>query len=656
MIFKQKRGAKVMAEKKYIIDNAELMAEWNWAKNNALGFDPQILTQGSHTRVWWICKKGHSYEAQIKNRVSGSSCPFCSNRKVQSGYNDLATTNPIIASEWNYEKNKGLLPTMVPAGSQKKVWWKCFLGHEWDATVVNRINGTGCPYCSNHKVLEGYNDLATTNPKLAIEWNYEKNKDLSPKMVVPGSLKKVWWKCSHGHEWQETVVKRTARGYNCPFCSSHKVLAGFNDLATKHPDVAKEWHPTKNGSLTPCEVSASSKKKAWWICSKGHEWQAAIGSRTDLRAGCPICNQEMKTSFPEQAILFYLRKITSAESRNNDFGKEIDVYLPEYKIGIEHNGKFYHKDKKEADKQKILFFVERNIRIITVAEGYRNTVHNDIIEYEASTNKESLNWAIRELLKKIGLTEMHIDVENDASEIYSQYIIAEKENSLAVKLPEIAQEWNYEKNGLLTPEMISNASGKKVWWKCSKGHEWQATVNDRKKGYGCKICGIEKAKIAKAESILKNDENTLFNLFPELISEWDYQKNTSIDPKRITARNNRKVWWKCSICGFEWETAVSARTSGSGCPKCAKEKARTSSKNTRLKGGKNTLMSCNPQLCEEWDYQKNEITPEQITPKSNIKVFWICKKCNNSWLATVHNRTNGSGCPQCAKEKRKKTT
>ena len=65
-------------------------------------------------------------------------------------------------------------------------------------------------------------------------------------------------------------------------------------------------------------------------------------------------------------------------------------------------------------------------------------------------------------------------------------------------------------------------------------------------------------------------------------------------------------------------------------------------------------MSCNPQLCEEWDYQKNEITPEQITPKSNIKVFWICKKCNNSWLATVHNRTNGSGCPQCAKEKRKK--
>jgi len=641
-----------MAEKKYIIDNAELMAEWNWAKNNALGFDPQILTQGCHTRVWWICKKGHSYEAQIKNRVSGSSCPFCSNRKVQSGYNDLATTHPIVASEWNYEKNKGLLPTMVPAGSQKKLWWKCSFGHEWDATVVSRVNGTGCPYCSNHKVLEGYNDLTTTNPELAVEWNYEKNKDLSPKMVVPGSLKKVWWKCSLGHEWQETVVKRTAQGYNCPFCSSHKVLAGFNDLAIKYPDVAKEWHPTKNGSLTPREVSASSKKKAWWICSKGHEWQAVIGSRTDLRAGCPICNQEMKTSFPEQAILFYLRRITCAESRNNDFGKEIDVYLPEYKIGIEHNGKFYHKDKKEADKQKILFFAERNIRIITVAEGYQNTVHNDIIEYEVSTNKESLNWAIRELFKKIGLTEMYIDVENDAAEIYSQYIIIEKENSLAVKLPEIAQEWNYEKNGLLTPEMISNASGKKVWWKCSKGHEWQATVSDRKKGYGCKICGIEKAKIAIAESKLKNGENTLFNLFPELITEWDYQKNISIDPKKITARNNRKVWWKCSVCDYEWETAVSARTSGSGCPKCAKEKARASSKNTRLKGGKNTLMSCNRQLCEDWNYEKNnELTPADVTPNSNLKVWWKCSK-GHEWQAIVSNRNKGSGCPYCSGRKK----
>ena len=554
-----------MAEKKYIIDNAELMAEWNWEKNNELGFNPETLTLGSNKKVWWECEKGHEWETTIKSRtIGGNSCPFCSNRKVQSGYNDLATTNPIIASEWNYEKNKGLLPTMVPAGSRKKVWWKCFLGHEWDATVVSRVNGTSCPYCSNHKVLEGYNDLATTNPKLAMEWNYEKNKDLSPKMVVPGSLKKVWWKCSHGHEWQETVVKRTAREYNCPFCSSHKVLAGFNDLATKHPDVAKEWHPIKNGSLTPCEVSASSKKKAWWICSKGHEWQAVIGSRTDLRAGCPICNQEMKTSFPEQAILFYLRKITCAESRNNDFGKEIDVYLPEYKIGIEHNGKFYHKDKKEADKQKILFFVERNIRIITVAEGYRNTVHNDIIEYEASTNKESLNWAIRELLKKIGLAEMHIDVENDASEIYSQYIIAEKENSLAVKLPEIAQEWNYEKNGLLTPEMISNASGKKVWWKCSQRHEWQARIADRNKGRGCPYCSGNK---------VLTGYNDLQTLNPVLAGEWNYEKNHDLTPADVMPNSGKKVWWKCSK-GHEWQAIIQGRNKGSGCPICRKIKSK----------------------------------------------------------------------------------
>ena len=105
MIFKQKRGAKVMAEKKYVIDNAELMAEWDWKKNNELGFDPKVLTLGSNKKVWWECNKGHEWQATIKNRNKGNGCPYCSSRFVLIGYNDLQTANPSLAKEWNFEKN-----------------------------------------------------------------------------------------------------------------------------------------------------------------------------------------------------------------------------------------------------------------------------------------------------------------------------------------------------------------------------------------------------------------------------------------------------------------------------------------------------------------------------------------------------------------------
>ena len=331
----------------------EIAKEWHPTKNGTLR--PTDVIAGSHKKVWWVCNKGHEWLATIHNRTAaGTKCPYCSNKKVLSGFNDLASTNPTVANEWNYEKNTCLLPTMISSGSNKKVWWKCSLGHEWQAAIVERaIRGTGCPYCANQKVLIGFNDLATTNPDVALDWNYSKNQELLPTMIPSGSQKRVWWKCSLGHEWQETIVNRTIRGYGCPVCSGHRVLAGFNDLATIYPDIAEEWHPTKNADATPSKVSPTSNRKVWWICRKGHEWQARIGSRTLKRAGCPVCNQEIKTSFPEQAILFYCRILTSAESRNTDYGKEIDVYLPKYRIGIEHNGRYYHKDKRELDEKKI---------------------------------------------------------------------------------------------------------------------------------------------------------------------------------------------------------------------------------------------------------------------------------------------------------------
>ena len=126
-----------------------------------------------------------------------------------------------MASEWNYEKNGSLKPEDFTAGSTIKVWWKCDKGHEWQATIASRNSGRGCPHCAGQKVIKGETDLATLNPELANEWNYEKNGDLKPKDVTANSGKKVWWKCDKGHEWQATIASRNS-GNGCPICYNEK--------------------------------------------------------------------------------------------------------------------------------------------------------------------------------------------------------------------------------------------------------------------------------------------------------------------------------------------------------------------------------------------------------------------------------------------------
>jgi len=161
--------------------------------------------------------------------------------------NNLEINNPVYISEWNDEKNGSLKPNMIAIGSKRKVWWKCKEGHEWEAAPLVRKNGFGCPYCSGRKPIPGENDFGTLYPQLASEWNDEKNGELTPQMLRPGSGKKAWWKCKEGHEWYATVTGRV-HGHNCPICSGNIIIAGKTDLATVNPQLALEWNYEKNVS------------------------------------------------------------------------------------------------------------------------------------------------------------------------------------------------------------------------------------------------------------------------------------------------------------------------------------------------------------------------------------------------------------------------
>ena len=166
----------------------------------------------------------------------------------------------------------------------------------WQAVLSSRTaGGNGCPYCAG-KEVSITNSLASLFPDIAAEWHPTKNGDLSPDKVVAGSGKSIWWKCpkEQDHEWEATLAHRThgEGATGCPFCKGQKASIS-NSLASLFPEIAAEWHPTKNGDLTPDNVTAGSGKKVWWQCLNGsdHEWQAVVGSRTNLAAACPRCNK-----------------------------------------------------------------------------------------------------------------------------------------------------------------------------------------------------------------------------------------------------------------------------------------------------------------------------------------------------------------------------
>lgn len=187
--------------------------------------------------MWWKCAKGHEWMAAISNRVHGTGCPVCNTgRKVGRNRISLhewceSNNNSNLLDEWDYEKNAEKTPNSYTYGSHEKVWWKCAKGHEWQAVIKSRTYNHGCPYCSPSfkKVLVGVNDLATwcgeNNKEYIIEeWNFEKNNSLKPEDVTKGSHKRIWWRCSKGHEWEAVVKERTKiNGNKCPYCREEQL-------------------------------------------------------------------------------------------------------------------------------------------------------------------------------------------------------------------------------------------------------------------------------------------------------------------------------------------------------------------------------------------------------------------------------------------------
>ncbi|MBR1627855.1 MAG: hypothetical protein IJ679_01140 [Lachnospiraceae bacterium] len=198
--------------------------------------------------------------------------------------------------------------------------------------------------------------------------------------------------------------------------------------------------------------------------------------------------------------------------------------------------------------------------------------------------------------------------------------------SLLERCPKLAEEWS-DKNGTLDPDQVSYGSNRKVWWKGSCGHEWEACIKNRVKGVGCPYCS--------GNRLLKGF-NDLASVSQLLVTEWS--DRNKVQPDEVIAGSPKKAFWKCGICGGEWEARIADRMNGSGCPVCSFAKIQT---------GINDFATWYPELAEEWSSRNGALRPEVLSAKARVKVWWKCRDCGHEWIRSTHFRAKGSGCPEC---------
>lgn len=339
------------------IDNPDIMRHWDYARNDANNINPSKLTAGSGRTAFFIDDYGHTWTARI---CEHTGCPYCTGKKVLPGFNDLESCYPEIASEFASDLNDNMQPCMIQCKSSKKYYWRCVNNHTWKQSVaVRTINGNKCPYCSNRKVLPGFNDLLTHHPVIKEYWSDRNDKQ--PNEIMHSNHMKIWLHDSCGHEWSCDTRRINNLGVKCPYCNNELLLTGFNDLQSKMPALLADWNYDMN-AIMPSDILVNSSKRIHWRCHEcGHEWSCNLCNRTRIinPSGCPKCARN-QVSKQEDDLYEDLMTIAGSDSirrnrrilrlKDNDGNyvsnklSEIDFIIND-RMAIEYNGDYWHSDE-----------------------------------------------------------------------------------------------------------------------------------------------------------------------------------------------------------------------------------------------------------------------------------------------------------------------
>lgn len=556
---------------------------------------------------------------------------------------------PKLIQEWDYPSNEkvGIISEKTSNGSQKKAYWICRVHQvSFQQIIRARLRGEdGCPLCKASKsrekgrerYLKGKDVLSVTNPELVNEWISAEDARITPDTCTAGSNAYVCWECNKCKgRYRETVSNRALKHTGCPYCSGQKVLIGYNDLQFVNPYLAAEWG--EKNKFGPETITNKSNRSVYWKCIVGHDEYISSPKKRNNGQGCPECAKYSHTSFPEQALFFYMKEcFEDAESRCLFDNYEIDIYIPSRNIGVEYNGRYYHWHKSDNDRRKKEYLEKNGVKVITIKE-YENLGECDGAEYyiKSAPSFMDLSILIKSLLNElVGDNRINVNCEKDMMAIREQYINSLRKNSIVQKSPEIAEEWDSNKNGKIRPEYVSYGSNQQYYWICKKcGFSYLCSPKNRIRGHLCNCC---------SGKIVVPGINDLATKYKELADEWDCENNEGLTPNNVSFGSGKEVSWICKQ-GHRWKATINQRTSsGTGCPYCSGRMAIS---------GINDLETLRSDLLSEWDYEKNTISPRELSPGSNRRVWWKCE-CGHSYLWRVNNKSSVPGCAICRKEQKR---
>jgi hypothetical protein len=425
--------------------------------------------------------------------------------------------------------------------------------------------------------------LADEFPQLLEEWDYAANHKLQPNQLKAGSSVKASWICTLDarHKWEATIYART-KGQGCPVCKNLLVLPGVNDLASTHQHLATELDSGADGYIPAQDLVAGTDKRVPWKCIYGHTWVASVKNRVGGQ-GCPVCsNRKLLPGFNDFAIRFP-ELVTQLDSlRNEDFDPTMTF---------------------PSSRRKVWW-------VCDLGHSWFGTLFSRTVDGSSCPTCR----IDRLSASKKGVKRKFVQGKHD----------------LASTHPELVKEWSEALNLPLTPEQVGLADKSHlVWWHCTAGHDWQATVRSRTLGAGCLVC---------LNKVVVPGVNDLLSQFPSVAREFDHELNGELTPSTIAATSFRMAWWRCEL-GHKWESRVYLRSRGYGCPYCA---------NKKVWSGFNDLETLFPDLAAELAIAQNDGKfPSEILANTGKQYWWQCPQ-GHTWKASPKSRSAGVGCPSCA--------
>lgn len=417
-----------------VVHCPDIAKEWDFENNKNI--DINNITFGSNKKYFWICPKcTSSYDASPANRKSGYKCAYCRGLKVNHT-NSLYAIRPDVAKQWHPTLNGDLTPNDVTKGYGLKVWWMGECGHNWDSRVSDRLSNSNCPYCTNKRVLIGFNDLWTTHSHIA---EYLTNP-ADGYEYTHGSGKKVSWSCIDCKEVIGIKIIKTAvyKGINCPSCrKTHSLAERIMSLVLRELDIAYETQKSFDW--------LSSRRYDFYIESENMiiETHGEQHYKNSYKNGRSLLEEQQNDIFKESSakengIIKYL--IIDCEKSDFNYIKKsiINSKLSNlYDIDSIDWKDIFIKANKSTVLEVCEIYNEENITQKDIAERLKISTHsvirylslgaeNGFCEYEANSKKNK-DTSVNHMKKPV----VQLSLENEYIRTFSS--ISEASNSLGRK-------------------------------------------------------------------------------------------------------------------------------------------------------------------------------------------------------------------------------